>query len=65
MKCIKIKDCIGCGACTAIDPEHFEVNDEGLSEVVSNDNLESASLKDAMDTCPVSAIEVVEENEAA
>ena len=26
--------CIGCGACAAIAPEVFEINDEGLSTVI-------------------------------
>ena len=33
--------CIGCGACISIDPEHFTFSDEGLSEVISNENLET------------------------
>ena len=52
--------CIGCGACVAIDPEHFEFNDEGLSHPISNENLESAELNNAIDSCPTSAISLVE-----
>ena len=33
--------CIGCGACVAIDPEHFEFGDNGLSHAVSQDNIDS------------------------
>ena len=37
--------CIGCGACTAIAPEVFELNDEGLStcivDEVDKDNEEN------------------------
>lgn len=57
MKKLEVNDnCIGCGACIAIDPEHFDFNDEGLSTVISNDNLETDELKNAIASCPVSAI---------
>lgn len=56
--------CIGCGACVAIDPEHFAFNDEGLSHSINNDNLESADLLNAIDSCPTSAISI-KENENA
>lgn len=52
--------CIGCGACVAIDPEHFEFNDDGKSSVVTNENLESENLVNAIESCPTSAIEMVE-----
>ena len=56
-----IKDlCIACGACVAIDDAHFEFNDEGLAIVLNNDNLESTSLKEAMDVCPTDAIKFTE-----
>ena len=29
--------CIGCGACAAICPYVFEIDDEGLSKVVNSD----------------------------
>lgn len=55
--------CIGCGACPAIAPEVFDLNDEGLSfvkvEDVPGDNEEAA--QDAIDSCPTGAIEEVKE----
>lgn len=54
------ENCIGCGACVAIDPEHFEFNDEGKSSVISNEDLESANLTNAIESCPTSAIELQE-----
>jgi len=48
--------CIGCGVCIGIDPEHFEFDDEGYSSVISQENLDSASLMDAIDACPVAVI---------
>lgn len=51
--------CIGCGACAAIAPETFEINDEGLStpivDEVADDNVDSA--KEAIESCPTGAIE--------
>lgn len=54
--------CIGCGACQALVPDEFEINDEGLAEaknnIVNNDN--EADVVDAKENCPTGAI-VVEE----
>ena len=55
--------CIGCGACTSIAEELFQINDEGLSEVkveeVSAELSEKAT--EAIDSCPTGAIEEVTE----
>ncbi len=63
MKVIVNKDaCIGCGACNAICPDVFEINDEGLSEVIEKnikDDLKD-DIEDAASSCPTSAIEVEE-----
>lgn len=54
--------CIGCGACTAICPEVFDLDDDGLSEVkteeVKDNNIDD--VKDAVDSCPTGAIEIEE-----
>lgn len=53
--------CIGCGACQAICPEVFQINDEGYAEVVA-DADELGLLEDAVDakeSCPGSAIQEV------
>lgn len=50
--------CIGCGACVAIDPEHFDFNDDGLSEVISNENIDGENTVNAIESCPVSAISI-------
>lgn len=55
--------CIGCGACVGIDPEHFDFNEDGLSHVISEENLESEALKDAIDSCPVGIISLEESAE--
>lgn len=53
--------CIGCGMCAASDPLHFTINDNGLSEVISQDNLDDDTLKSIVDSCPVGAIKLAEE----
>ena len=54
--------CIGCGMCTALDEEHFEMNSSsGLSEVKTQEHLETSELQNAIDSCPVSAIKLTEE----
>ena len=55
--------CIGCGACVAIDPEHFAFNDEGLSHPISEENLESSELQNAINSCPTCAISISEDEE--
>ena len=64
MKKLIVKDgCIGCGACVAIDSEHFDFNDEGLSNVISNENIETDEVKNAIASCPVSVIKLVDDDE--
>jgi ferredoxin len=48
--------CIGCGACVALCPSVFEMNDEGKSIVISQDNV--ACAQEAATSCPVQAIAV-------
>jgi ferredoxin len=54
--------CIGCGACVAIDQEHFDFNDEGLSEVIKNENIDSEDVKNAISSCPTNAISYVDDD---
>lgn len=54
--------CIGCGACQAIAPDEFELNDNGVSEAlhdeVKKENEEA--VLEAKETCPTNAILVNE-----
>jgi len=52
--------CIGCSACAAISGEVFELNDQGLSEVVYRENYQNLDVDDAISACPVDAISWVE-----
>jgi ferredoxin len=61
--------CIGCGACIAMDPDHFDFSDEGFSVVKSNDNI-TDEIESVVECCPVGAIHLdevaeTEENEPA
>ncbi len=63
MKKITVNEnCIGCGMCVAIDPEHFDIID-GLSCVISEKNLDTAELENAITSCPTSAIVLDDEKE--
>ena len=54
--------CIGCGACQALAPEEFEINDEGIAtnknETVKEENIEL--IKEAKENCPTGAISIEE-----
>ncbi len=54
--------CIGCGACQAILPDVFELEDDGLATCkeknITDDNKDE--VRDASDSCPTGAIEVEE-----
>ena len=51
--------CIGCGACQAVCPEVFEIEDDGLASVIVEEIPEELSedALDAKEGCPTSAIE--------
>lgn len=64
MKAKVIRDnCIGCGACQAIAPNIFEIDDEGLSitKVKEVPADEAENFTDALESCPTGAI--VEDDE--
>jgi len=58
---INQETCIGCGACTAVSPELFEMNEKGKAEAKKSENLTEEELKKAKEgaeTCPVQAIKI-------
>lgn len=60
--------CIGCGACDAIVPDVFQIGDDGLAEVITDNEVKETEVskdlidevKDAAEGCPTSAIEISE-----
>ncbi len=50
--------CIGCGACVAVAPELFDLNQEGKSQAKKKDDLNAEETEKAAQTCPVGAIKV-------
>jgi ferredoxin len=47
--------CIGCGLCTSICPEVFELGKNGKS-TVKNPKSKAKCIKEAIASCPVQAI---------
>ena len=59
MKYVVNVSCIGCGLCAGTCPEVFSMNDDGVAVAIEaevpDDALDTAA--EAMDGCPVGAIE--------
>ena len=54
-------ECIGCGLCEGTAGAVFEVGDEGVAEVIIDDEVPEEledDVQDAADNCPVGAIEL-------
>ncbi|NLY45019.1 MAG: ferredoxin [Tissierella sp.] len=61
MKAVVDRDaCIGCGLCTTICPDVFEMDDEDIAIVIADpvpaDN--EAEAQEAADSCPTDAISI-------
>lgn len=66
---VKKDTCIGCGACTVIADQIFQIGDDGLAEVINPTEEEKIqeipeeekdNVIDASESCPTGAIEVIE-----
>ena len=49
--------CIGCGRCTQVAPKTFALSEASVSMVIDPVGDDEAAIEDAIDGCPVSAIE--------
>jgi ferredoxin len=52
------EDCIGCAACEGICSDVFEINGDGVAQVIEGADLAAHAehIQEAIDSCPVSAI---------
>lgn len=67
------KKCISCGACAAISPEFWEMDEQGLAQLKGSEEKEDHQLliveneearaanQEAADVCPVNIIHVEKE----
>lgn len=70
-------NCIGCGACVAVAPDHWEMSDDGKASIIKgkkrDDSWEEQDItekdlqhnKEAAESCPVTVIHItdMEKNE--
>ena len=48
--------CTGCELCVDIAPSTFELNDEGISEIIAPEGDDEDAIQEAIDSCPTEAI---------
>lgn len=55
-------NCISCGLCAATCPEVFSISESGYAQAIREEvpAEREAEANDAMESCPVAAIETVE-----
>ncbi len=59
---INQKDCIGCGSCSAVCPNVFDLNDDNKAIIKDTNSDQGESddecVQEAVDICPVDVIKV-------
>jgi len=48
--------CVGCGLCSQVCPDVFEMTADGKADVIDGADMSAACIQDAVDQCPVTAI---------
>jgi len=52
--------CIGCGLCVSLAPKSFKLGEDGKSQAIESVGDDLETIKNAAESCPVSAIEIAE-----
>ncbi|MFC1697596.1 ferredoxin [Nanoarchaeota archaeon] len=52
------KECIGCGACVAICPDNWEMDEEGKAKPIKAELDDIGCNQEAADSCPVKCITI-------
>ncbi|HUS52113.1 MAG TPA: ferredoxin [Candidatus Bathyarchaeia archaeon] len=52
--------CIGCGTCAAVAPKAFKLGDDSKAKAIEPLGEDEKTIKDAIDSCPVKAIELTD-----
>lgn len=55
---VDAKKCIGCGLCTSICPDVFEMQGDGKAHIKNAKGCDKCDCKDAESSCPVQAIKL-------
>lgn len=58
--CVDKSKCIGCGMCVSVNPNIFEIQDDGKAGVIAGQEEKIGQAEEALEMCPVGAIFVVE-----
>jgi ferredoxin len=53
--------CTGCGICEEMCPEVFQLDEEGISHVISEDDCEEHDIYEIVEECPSESIIIKEE----
>jgi len=52
--------CLGCGTCVGIAGQSFKLGADGKAEPIDPPGDDEATIKEAVDSCPVKAIELAD-----
>lgn len=53
--------CTGCGTCSELCPEVFELREDEKAYVIAEDKCNTCDCEEAANTCPSEAIKLIEE----
>ena len=53
-----LEKCIGCGSCTSVCPNNWEMKDDGKAHPIQEEVEELGCNKEAEEICPVQSIKI-------